>query len=62
MKKTCQECRTVHNAQAKYCDACGYQFWHDPIRHMWKQRAPKQYGAAIAAGLVVAVVRYLVIG
>jgi rRNA maturation endonuclease Nob1 len=62
MKKACHDCRTMHNVEAKYCDACGYQFWHDPVRQMWKKRRVTHYGAAIVAGLLVATVRYLILG
>ncbi|MEP7352039.1 MAG: hypothetical protein ABI824_02285 [Acidobacteriota bacterium] len=64
MKKLCRECRTTHNIEAKYCDACGFQFWDEPIREMqrWQTAAPRHYGTAIAAGLAVAVARYLILG
>jgi hypothetical protein len=62
MKKSCLECRTVHHTDTSYCDACGYQFWHDPIRRkLSKRRSSSLFAAAILAGVVVAVARYWIV-
>jgi hypothetical protein len=56
MRKECRHCRTVNNAEAPYCDACGCDFEREVLSHRasWSGRA-----IAIGSGLVAAIILQL---
>ena len=57
MRKQCRECKSVWEAAAPYCQACGCQFTRVPPKQIdppWKYRL-----SAIAVGLAVAVLQHL---
>jgi hypothetical protein len=61
MRKQCADCRTVTNAEAPYCDACGYDFSQTPAPTM--PRDLKIFLSALAmsalAIVVIGIVRVL---
>jgi hypothetical protein len=66
MRKECRHCRTVSQAPAPYCEACGCDFDPEPVqaapRIQWFGKPASWKGRliAIGSGLLVAIVIQLI--
>jgi predicted nucleic acid-binding Zn ribbon protein len=59
MRAQCPECGTVTGGDAKFCGSCFYRFGTLEKDQMRAKRSRVELAVAIAAGLTIAVVRYV---
>lgn len=59
MRMQCPECKTVTGGNAGFCGSCGYRFKSSDAKRAGATRSLKDYSASILAGLMIAVVRYM---
>lgn len=54
MPKQCDECHTMVNDEAPYCEACGGHNWHVPVR-TWA-RVRQTFTAVLVLGFLAVVI------
>jgi hypothetical protein len=62
MRRQCPDCKTVTGGNACYCGSCGFRFVvkeTDPVRAMATRKPKSHHGIAVAVGLAVAVLNYV---